>query len=270
MVIQCKACRTKYRFDETAITEEGVWVRCSRCQNVFFQLSLPGADMRKEPVAAPEILLAKVPVEEAELFPDDREEEPVPEERKKTSLWTWVLGAVLIVMLVGVGTFFLYPAAGDIVLKKVYTVFPGLEGLLPGGDSSVPAVGPAQVKIVDLKQRFVENSMMGNIRIVEGMALNASSEPMARIKVKGELYDLIGARVRESFSYCGNLLSDQELKTATEEQIAKKLSNPQGADISNDRITPNGMVPFMIIFLREPPGVNKTLVQPIEAERLLP
>lgn len=275
MIIQCKTCKTKYRFDESVMTEEGVWVRCSRCQNVFFQRSPLGADVRqpdilKEPDAPSELLPPKTPPEEAELFPEKLEEEDfVPEPKKKSPLLIWILGVILVILIACGGSLYLYPDAGDLILKKIYNVYPGLQGLL-FGERAVPKVGPAQVKIVDLKQRFVENSMMGNIRIVEGMALNASSEPMARIKVKAELYDIIGARVRESFSYCGNLLSDQELKTATEEQIAKKLSTPQGSDISNDRITPNGMVPFMIIFLREPPGVTKTLVLATEAERLLP
>ena len=37
MIIQCRKCETRFRFDETLIEGDGVWVRCSRCQNVFFQ-----------------------------------------------------------------------------------------------------------------------------------------------------------------------------------------------------------------------------------------
>ena len=36
MVAQCKNCQTKFRFDETLIEGEGIWVRCNRCKNVFF------------------------------------------------------------------------------------------------------------------------------------------------------------------------------------------------------------------------------------------
>ncbi|MCX7635037.1 MAG: hypothetical protein N2Z74_04750, partial [Syntrophales bacterium] len=55
----------------------------------------------------------------------------------------------------------------------------------------------------------------------------------------------------------------------TEEQIARELAMPQGTDISNDRIDPGASIPFMIVFVKEPPGVVKTLVYPIQAERLL-
>ncbi len=37
MIIRCRKCETRFRFDEALIHGDGVWVRCSRCQNVFFQ-----------------------------------------------------------------------------------------------------------------------------------------------------------------------------------------------------------------------------------------
>jgi len=37
MIIQCKQCRTKFRFDDAQIVGDGLWMRCSRCQHVFFQ-----------------------------------------------------------------------------------------------------------------------------------------------------------------------------------------------------------------------------------------
>lgn len=36
MIVQCKNCGTKFKFDETMIEGEGVWGRCSQCKNVFF------------------------------------------------------------------------------------------------------------------------------------------------------------------------------------------------------------------------------------------
>ncbi len=37
MIIQCKQCRTKFRFDDAQMEGDGLWMRCSRCQHVFFQ-----------------------------------------------------------------------------------------------------------------------------------------------------------------------------------------------------------------------------------------
>ena len=36
MVAQCKNCQTKFKFDETLIEGDGIWVRCNQCKNVFF------------------------------------------------------------------------------------------------------------------------------------------------------------------------------------------------------------------------------------------
>jgi len=267
MIIQCKECKTKYRFDDALISGEGAWVRCSRCQYLFFQISDRDLDIKKDATLPG---AGAGPLLDREILPEALEEAPPPEApHHKSSLTAWVLGFILIVLLAIGAALYLYPSVGDAVLKQISTIFPAARGFLPG-EASVPAIGPAQVKIVDLKQRFVENAIMGNIRVVEGMAVNWSSEPMTRIKVRAEFYDAIGTPVGQGVAYCGNLLTDQELKTATEEQILRKLSIAQGTDISNDRVTPRGMIPFMIIFLREPPGVTKTLVMPIEAERLLP
>jgi predicted Zn finger-like uncharacterized protein len=269
MIIQCKACKTKYRFDETVITGDGVWVRCSRCQNLFFQMPLPETDERRD-ADEPMPPVDKTPPFEREMLPESIEEDiPEDESEKKSNAFIWVMGFLLVILIAIGGGLFLFPQGGDVIIKKISTIFPAAEGFLRGSPP-VPAVGPAQVKMVDLKQRFVENAMMGTIRVVEGMAMNTSSVPMTRIKVRAELYDVLGTPVRQGVSYCGNLLTDQELKAATEEQIAAKLALPQGTDISNERIAPNSMIPFMIVFLREPPGVTKTMVMPIEAERLLP
>jgi len=93
---------------------------------------------------------------------------------------------------------------------------------------------------------------------------------MTRIRVRGEIVGDGGVLLGERESFCGNLLTADELATMTEEQLQKELSNPQGSDVSNDRIAPKGQIPFMIVFVREPIGVVKTFVVPSGAERLLP
>lgn len=52
MIIQCKNCGTKYRFDESLIVGDGVWVRCSRCKETFFQEPLS----KEEEVFLPEVM----------------------------------------------------------------------------------------------------------------------------------------------------------------------------------------------------------------------
>ncbi len=273
MIIQCRICQTKYRFDETRIPPDGAWVRCTRCQKVFFQrppllppeVSKAEDSDQKTVISGPKAVNMRNP-DEIQDFPESSEFfVPRPPAKK---IWAWVLSGILLLLAVGVGSLFLFPQYGQLAMKELNALFPGLASFT-AQEATAPMVGPAQVKIVDVKQRFINNALLGNIRVVEGVAMNTSPYPMARIKVRGELVDMIGTPVRESSAFCGNLLTDEELGIMSEEQIFRELANPQGSDIPNDKIAPNGTILFMIVFIREPPGVTRTFVIPIAAERLL-
>ena len=52
MIIQCRQCRTKFKFDDAFMQGSGVWLRCSRCGHVYFQenpLMKPETDLPSEP-----------------------------------------------------------------------------------------------------------------------------------------------------------------------------------------------------------------------------
>jgi len=313
MIIQCRVCRTKYRCEESLLAPAGTWVRCTRCQNVFFQhpplaAALPAGDTAPaaggggEEAPAPETGAAK-PVEKkapeappaareqvelemldrdvltdrggapsfpadvdfpGDAFPPGIEAPPVRAKKMRV----WMLGMVMLMLVAAAGALFVFPEYGQMAMRELHVLFPGLAP--PVAPEATPAAaGPAQVKIVEVKQRFVANPLLGNMRIVEGLARNDATYPLTRIRIRGELVDLAGAFVKESSSYCGNLLNDEELGIMSEEQIFRELAIPQGSDVTNDRIDPQGTIPFMLVFLREPPGVAKTLVMPMAAERLL-
>jgi len=57
MIIQCKQCRTKFRFDDNLMHGTGVWLRCSRCGHVYFQenpLMKPETELPSEPAKSAE------------------------------------------------------------------------------------------------------------------------------------------------------------------------------------------------------------------------
>lgn len=285
MIIQCRICRTKYHFDETRIPQDGAWVRCTRCQKVFFQhpplsslgepiAGLMGADKSDDPDqiapgAAKTVDMRDLSQSKEPELDDLAEISELSQTRPPAKrILVLALGAIMLVLVVGGGSLFLFPQSGQVVMKELNALFPGLASFT-AQEAQAPVVGPAQVKVVDVKQRFVNNALLGNMRIVEGVVMNTSPYPMARIKVGGELFDMIGTPVRQSSAFCGNLLTDEELGGMSEEQIFRELANPQGSDVPNDKIAPNGTIPFMIVFLREPPGVTRTFVIPVAAERLL-
>lgn len=49
MIIRCEQCGTKYRFDDTLMEADGAWVRCTRCEAVFFQENPNPPEVRSEP-----------------------------------------------------------------------------------------------------------------------------------------------------------------------------------------------------------------------------
>lgn len=242
MIISCPACQTKYRLDERQINEDGAWLRCSRCRHVFFYTTTSQESESKEDIDLGE-----------------KEEIPIPQ---KTPRRRWILAPLLIVIVL-IGLYFALYFPSE---KPLLTLF----GFGTSPESGTTAAAHFQIKVADLRQYFVENVSLGRIRIVQGSIVNTSNKTMTRIKVKGELYDMLGVRVMEGFAYCGNILTEQELATATEAEITKRLLQPLGTEVSTEKVPPQGIVPFMIVFLREPPGVEKTLVAPAAAEFLLP
>jgi hypothetical protein len=88
----------------------------------------------------------------------------------------------------------------------------------------------------------------GKIFVVEGQAVNHWNESRSFLKVKGILLDAKGGKVAEKMAYCGNILSEKDLKELDREAIEKSLSSQFGISFSNVNIPPNKSVPFMIAF----------------------
>lgn len=303
MVVQCKRCGTRFNFDEALIEGEGVWGRCGQCKNVFFlnnpakQVAAVPSDKEKNgEIGLSETggartkdvkdLSSEVKQPEPEIFKDTErktddvdkgvftsvektggdeigdDKDGVEEEIKRKQGLTRGKQLIYLCIVLMVGAIYLLfftETSGLLLFEKLLGTGPKIE-----------EVGPAQVELSDVRQRLINNVVIGTIRVIEGTAVNQSSLPMTRIKVKGEITDAYTVVLGVRESYCGNILTGDELGAMTEEQIQRELSNPLGSDFSNDRIGSKGQIPFMIVFTREPPVVVKAFVTPVGAERLLP
>lgn len=334
MIVQCKQCRTKFRFDDAQMEGDGVWMRCSRCQHVFFQenplkMSSQAVTAQAVPVYHPEppsekhtgrlafeaagaarpslnpdedvkdflqdvmtgektadsrlqpeprstqragMNLTDIEVspsfenlEESDEFQEIAEEETPapPPPRKKSRAWKIALFAILVIIVIPAVVYFVvFPQLGDryMQIARKYT---GV-AQQPGGPSVI-----GQIKLQDIRQRVINNYLLGNIRIVEGTAVNQADFSIARIMVKAEILDAYAVVLDEKVSYAGNVLTDEELTNMSGEDIAKRLALPEGRDSSNERVIPNSRIPFMIVFPRDPQGTIKTTVTIAGAERLL-
>lgn len=316
MIIQCRQCRTKFRFADDLMDGDGIWVRCSHCQHVFFQdnpqnLKNSSETMEKEELVSKEetVSAQRAPIsggnEDVDLFLDDvikakkdsnqellpEIEKPLNEENRedknvvadeltakedkqkagkssRKGFWkvltivVWIMA--VIVVIPAIIYIFVFPQMGDRLLRVVNQyVDIGVR------QPARPEIAVGQVKLQDIRQRILNNFILGPIRVVEGTAVNQADYPVSRIVIKGEIVDAYAVVLGERATYAGNVLTDEELTTLPEEAILSKLSQPEGSNNSNDKIVPNGMIPFMIVFTREPAGVIKTTVKTVGAERLL-
>jgi predicted Zn finger-like uncharacterized protein len=333
MIIQCGKCDTRFRFDESLIEGDGVWVRCSRCQHVFFQEREEGKPASGDPE------IPSVRISDARRTSDDRffaadasprraegrmvrtppageEKEIHPEIEKEISLngldvgigaeepgapeiveeedrdaggeaaadtgaprkkggWGWtILKLFLLLLLIAVVSggvsLWLFPEVRFQALEWAAPWLrdvPAVEKLLGTGMKGQDAAR-IPVRIKDVRERSVANLLSGNIRVIEGVAVNQSPYPLAKIRVRLAVSDAYDVLLAEKYAYAGNLLTDAELGTLAESEIQRELSTPEGTDIPNDKVPPNGEIPFMLIFTQDQAGVVKTIVTAAGAERV--
>lgn len=411
MIIQCRQCRTKFRFDDSLMEPDGMWMRCSRCRHVFFQenplkfskvaaphrpveeqapgrLSFEAAPDR--PVAShhdedmknflqgvlggeeenfavrdavppwePEIKThpasetgraskldhtpdseipwesqppqepewefephggdlpprrlmpetesgpvfesgpADEPVFEpdpeyqplirGEQSPDDSEPDqdqddigeyalheeeissPVARPVKKRRFWVAALWTILVIIVVPAVLYtFVIPEQG----RRLAGMFVEQGRRLKMAFSDKPRYSDgesviSQINIRNVQQRVVSNYLLGSIRVVEGFVVNQADFPVTRLRVKAELLDAYSVVLESRTSYAGNVLTDEELMNLTDEEMQTRLSYPEGRENSNERVIPNGQIPFMIVFITVPQNAIKTTVAVSGAERLL-
>ncbi len=177
--------------------------------------------------------------------------------------WKIAVWSIIVILIIpAIIYFFIFPQYGERFVKIANMYFGTPE---PERKDAVTG----QVKLQDIRQRILNNYILGQIRIVEGTAVNQADYPIARVVIKGEIVDAYAVILSERSSFAGNVLTEEELATLSEEEILKILAQPSGRINANDKILPNGQIPFMLVFAHEPPGLIKTTLMTIGAERLL-
>ncbi len=253
MIVTCPECLTKFRLEEERIPEGGARARCSKCQHLF-QVQKP---------ALPEesfFSQGEFPGEFSGL------EEDKGSSRRLVFRWKWAVLFLIVVVIAGGAILYL---RGDLAKG---TGNPPFSWIGPYLSPKVAALKKASLSIPFLKKYFgmgdqtegffslekvrgyyLENNNLSRIFVVEGEAVNHWKESRSFTKVKGTLLDSRGNKVREQEAYCGNVLSEKDLKEMSRGAIEKSLSSQFGISFSNVNILPNKSVPFMIAFLDLPP-----------------
>lgn len=234
MILICPECLTKFTLEDDRIPAEGTKVRCSKCRHIF--------RAEKPEVPVPAAPPAETPPQEPAV-PEYTEEWVTLKKRSGRKTSFLVIG---VIALLAAGGFAAYEKADD--LNKAWGVLASLKQYLAVWEEK-----EGKIALEKLRGFYVENNTAGRIFVIEGQAVNQWNESRSFIRVKGTLLNIQGQKVQQSAAYCGNILSEKDLKEMAKEAMQKSLSSQFGISFSNMNLPPGKAVPFMIVFADFPP-----------------
>jgi pilus assembly protein FimV len=120
-------------------------------------------------------------------------------------------------------------------------------------------------KTVDGK--FVDNPKIGTLFVVTGQIKNEYKHSRRFITMTGKIFKKGKALVKTETVYCGNLLSETELKNLNNVAIIKRLKNRLGDKRINMNVKKGQILPFMIVFQNVPSGLEEYSVQVAGSEK---
>jgi hypothetical protein len=116
--------------------------------------------------------------------------------------------------------------------------------------------------------RFVSNTASGTLFVITGRVDNPSGLAFNHIEVQGTLStkEIPAAKIQKAF--CGNIITEEMLKSGNLAEIMKLLEVKEGAHNSNMNIKPGAGVPFMIVFSDLPEKLQNFNVKVVGFEKV--
>ena len=112
--------------------------------------------------------------------------------------------------------------------------------------------------------RFISNDTAGELFIITGQIENPSITPYSYLQVKGTLITKGKVKAKTQTIFCGNIISEEILKTGNILDITKQLATREGAHNSNVNVKPGGVVPFMVVFSNLPDNLENFTVEVVD------
>jgi len=180
-----------------------------------------------------------------------RSKHPRRKKKEGSGIFTWLLVLILLGLCGATGYYYWLGQFPDIdyLIKR----------FLPQ-ETAAPA--SSQIKVTDPTGIFVNNSEAGQLFVIQGKAVNGYSEPRSALAVKGRLFNRSGALLREQSVFCGNTLSENELKTLPLAKLRERTENQFGDSLSNLNVGPGKSIPFTIVFSDLPADLSEFNVEP--------
>jgi hypothetical protein len=171
----------------------------------------------------------------------------------------WIFAAVGVLAATAFGAYSL--------LKGLDIKIPFLENMI--AVEEVEAVDPGNVHISlpdkDISSVFVTNEKAGRLFVIQGKARNDYESIRNFIVVRASLYGGNGGELGQKKVYCGNVLSDEDLRALDKAAIEERMKNKFGQDRVNFRIPPGKTIPFSVVFADVPPDLGEFAVEVVSS-----
>ncbi len=194
---------------------------------------------------------------------EDREiafEAAPPRRHKKNSAVGKPVILIVLVFLITVGAYALSLSMGYKIPFLSNVKIPFIQQFIAGDTPSAPEPKPVPSQ-KNVNGRFISNKTAGELFIITGKVENPAKVAYSYIQVRGTLLTKEKVKAKVLTAYCGNILSEDELKNNNMADINKRLSVKEGMNQTNVNLKPKGTVPFMLVFSELPENLQNFTVE---------
>ncbi len=110
----------------------------------------------------------------------------------------------------------------------------------------------SDISLENIRQYFVINERVGDLFVIEGLAVNNHNAKPAIITIKVELYDQRDQTITGKDFICGRVASLIDLQVSSKDHLQTIFAFDHGAESKNYIVAPRESVPFMTIFYNPP------------------
>jgi predicted Zn finger-like uncharacterized protein len=96
----------------------------------------------------------------------------------------------------------------------------------------------------------------GRLFVIKGQVTNSGRTSKSGIRIQASLLDGRAQEIARKTAYAGNVLAGEVLRQASHEAIEAEQSNRFGSNLINMDVSPGRSVPFMVVFIDAPDGID--------------
>ncbi|RLC16044.1 MAG: hypothetical protein DRH93_19095 [Deltaproteobacteria bacterium] len=236
----------------------------SEYDTVLEQETEPEEDSLEEETIEIDEPQAEALVEKSE--PESMGVSPRSRRRKKKPLVGAPVLVMLLIFLLVIGAYIASIMTGYNIPYLSDIKIPIIEQYLkkPAPETSAAKPVPNQKSV---NGRFVTNSSAGALFIITGWVENSSKIAYSYIEIKGALITKGKEEAKTKNAFCGNIITEEMLKTGNISDINKLLSVKAGNHNANVNIKPGASVPFMVVFSDLPDKLQNFTVKVLRFEK---